>query len=104
MWYISTQLRAASKAVATTLKVVDDVYYLSEEVPVGKHELALERVSDGLFKVKDRHFDLEIRGEVPYRDKYQGILEVKPIKVQHPSKDNKLYNTTAEFFHLAPEI
>lgn len=91
-----------SKAIASILKNVDGVYYVSEEVPVGKHEVALERVSDSLFKVKDRHFYLELRGSLPNRNDYHGILEVKPVRMLHPWKENSLYKPTAEFFHLSP--
>lgn len=91
-----------SKAVASILKEVDGVYYVGEDIKVGKYNFTLEKISDNFFKVKDKHFYLELRGELPERNVYYGILEVKPIKMQHPWKENKQYKTTAEFFHLAP--
>ena len=91
-----------SRAVASILKKVDSVYYCSEDVKTGKYEIALEKITDNFFKVKDKELYLELRGEVSLRDEYHGVLEVKPVKRQHPWKENRLYNTTAEFFHLAP--
>ena len=92
------------KTVASILKEVNGVYYSSEDVKIGKYRFTLEKITDKFFKVKGKDIYIELRGDIPNRDEYHGILEVKPIKMQHPWKENQLYNTTAEFFHLAPDV
>lgn len=87
---------------ASVLKEVKGVYYCNAEVGAGKYEIELQKISDNFFRIKGTGLYIEIKGYVPYRCDYTGILDINAMVVQSPFDNSYSCVETTEYFYLAP--
>lgn len=88
--------------VASVLKEVKGVYYCKTDVDVGRYEIQLQKISDNFFRIRETGLYIELRGYVPYRSDYSGILDIDAMVVQSPFDNSYSCVGTTEYFYLKP--
>lgn len=88
--------------VASVLKEVKGVYYCKAYVDVGRYKIELQKISDNFFRIKETGLYIELRGYVPYRSDYSGILDIYAMVVQSPFDNSYSCAGTTESFYLMP--
>lgn len=88
--------------VTSVLKKIKGVYYTKADIDVGKYQVELTKIAENFFRIKGTGIYLELRGYVPYRGDYRGILEVEAMMVQSPFDNSYSCVGTTEYFYLEP--
>lgn len=85
------------------LKEVDGVFYKNADIDVGKYYVELKKIKDKFFNIKGSNIFLEVKGYLPHRYSYSGVLEIDAMVVNSPYDNSSSCVGTIEKFYLHPE-